>query len=165
MNYMQLRHNDIANGPGIRTTLFVAGCRLKCKNCFNPEYQDFSAGNEWTNKIEEDFIKMAQDEKIVGISILGGEPLQNVPGLTSFLARFKQEVNKPVWLWTGYAYEKLPSYKISFLHEFVDVLIDGPFVEELKDLNLFYRGSSNQRIIDIKQTKELNKIIELTRYY
>lgn len=163
MNYAQIRKYDVTNGPGVRTTLFVSGCTHNCPGCFNKEQQNFKYGNEWTDKIENEFIQAAKKEQVVGISILGGEPFQqNHIQIMSLLKKLKQFVNKPVWIWTGYTFEKLLADETKReLLEYIDVLIDGRFQQDKRDLMLMYRGSSNQRVIDVKESLKQNSIIEL----
>ena len=160
MKYAQMRQYDIANGPGVRASLFFSGCTYHCKNCFNQDFQDFNYGEEWTSEAENLFIKYAQNEHVAGVSILGGEPLQQDPQkLCAFLKRLKEEVKKPIWLWTGYTYEKIPAAYQDAL-KYIDVIIDGLFIESLKNAKLYYRGSSNQRVIDNIQSLIENKVIE-----
>lgn len=165
MNYAQIRQYDVANGPGVRSTIFFSGCRFNCKDCFNKAYQDFKYGHEWTKEVEDNFIEMIKDPKISGVSILGGEPMQQDPhAMYKLLKRIKEEANKNIWMWTGYVYgETLPPFKREMINEFVDVLVDGQFIKELKDLNLAFRGSSNQRLIDIKETIKSDKIVLVER--
>lgn len=151
MNYGQIRKYDIANGPGIRTSIFVTGCSLNCKNCFNKEYQNPNYGKPWTDKEDELIISYLSDPNVAGLTILGGEPFENTQGLISLLKKIK--TNKSIWIYSGYTYEYLiKNYKTLELLKLVDVLVDGPFIEGLKDLNLYYRGSRNQRIIDVKES-------------
>lgn len=159
MNYAQIRQYDIANGVGIRTTLFVSGCKFKCNGCFNQEYQDFNYGNKFTKETEELIITYLSNPNISGLSILGGEPLQQDDTLLNFIKRVKTETNKSIWLWTGYVYENLTSKQLYLVNNYIDILVDGQFIEELKDMRLKFRGSSNQRIIDIKKTLKENKVI------
>lgn len=152
MHIAQMRQFDVSNGTGIRTTLFVSGCTHNCKNCFNKEYQNFTYGREWTPEVEQEFINLAKNEQIAGVSILGGEPLQQPPlTLYKLLKRIKEETGKNIWLWTGYEYENIPKPHLPSL-EYIDVLVDGKFIEEEKDLTLKFRGSRNQRLIDVKKT-------------
>ncbi len=163
MKYAQIRDFDISNGPGIRATLFVAGCTHNCKGCFNKEYQDFNYGTEWNPRVEQEFLDMIKNDRIDGVNILGGEPLQQTMdnNLASLLSRIKLETNKPIWLWTGYLLEDAINYsKVVSILENVDVLIDGKFQEDKKDLGLFYRGSSNQRVIDFKKSVKSGNIVE-----
>lgn len=154
MNYAEIKKYDAANGPGIRTTLFLSGCTFYCKNCFNKDLQDFNYGYKWNNEIEDDFIEHAKNPIIDGISILGGEPLmQDYKTLINLLKKLK-EVNKPIWLWTGYLYEELiKDEEKKEILKHIDVLIDGRFEEDKKDLSIKYRGSSNQRVLKLKDGK------------
>lgn len=164
MNYAKIRRFDVTNGPNVRTTLFVSGCTHNCKDCFNKEQQDFNYGEIFTKETEDEFVKYSMNPSIKGINILGGEPLQQLKdrALTDLLIRLNKEVKKPIWLWTGYTYEEVleDSKKKEFLN-YIDVLIDGRFEIDKRDLNLKYRGSSNQRIIDVKKSTEKNQVIEI----
>ncbi len=166
MHYASMKQFDTANGDGIRCTLFVSGCTHHCPNCFNKEQQDFNFGEEWTLRDEERFIKMAKNPQVCGISILGGEPFDQTKDYSLFilLNRLRLEVKKPIWIWSGYTYEQLIQnpFKFAMLSE-CDVLIDGEFIQDLYDINLMYRGSSNQRVIDLKQTFLKNKIVYFTK--
>ena len=161
MRYNKIRKMDISNGPGIRTSIFMQGCTFHCKNCFNPETYDFDKGEELTDDVIDKLLKLSEPEYIKGLSILGGEPLhpRNALGTLDLVKKFKEKYpNKTVWVWTGFLYEKVNKlYDLSN----IDVLIDGQFKEELHDPTLKYRGSSNQRVIDIKKTKEKNKLVTL----
>ena len=164
MRYAQLRRYDISNGPNIRATLFVSGCTHNCKGCFNKDYQDFNYGKEWTSITETLFLCYAKDPKVKGINILGGEPLQQTMdnSLADLLAKIKENTNKPIWLWTGYKLEDvINNTKIMNILQYVDVLIDGKFEEDKKDLNLMYRGSANQRIINLTKTFEKGEMVLL----
>lgn len=160
MNFAQIRKYDVANGPGIRTTIFVTGCTHKCPNCFNEEYQDFNFGNPWTRKETDEVIEDLKLDEVKGLTVLGGEPFQNEVDLLQVLRDIKKEVQKEIWIFSGYTYEEIlkDEDKKKLLEE-CDVLVDGRFVEALKDLSLRFRGSSNQRIIDIKKSLEANKVI------
>lgn len=155
MNYSKIKWYDISNGPGVRTSLFVSGCTHHCKGCFNKVTWDFNYGEKWTKKIEDEFIEHLKKPEIKGLNILGGEPLQQDKTLLKLLKRVKDEVKKTIWLWTGYTIEEIlqsnDKLKI-FIIEQCDVLIEGRFIESKKNLNLKYRGSSNQRVIDIKES-------------
>ncbi len=144
MRYARIKKMDIANGKGIRVSLFVQGCNFHCKGCFNKETWSFNGGKEWDKEIEDEFIQLCQKPHIRAVSILGGEPLQQDDDLLHLLQRIKKEVKKPVSLWTGYKFEEIPEDKKSWL-EYIDEITDGQFVEDLKDLNLDFRGSSNQK--------------------
>lgn len=160
MRYAQIREMDISNGLGIGIALFTQGCLYHCKNCFNKETWDFDSGCEWTQKDEDKIIDLLEPEYISRLTILGGEPLidRNKKSLNKLLKRVKELYkDKKIWLYTGAEFEKIKDEYIDIL-KYVDVVIDGRFVDELKDNNLKFRGSSNQRIIDVQQSL-LNKDI------
>ena len=160
MNFAQIRKYDVANGPGIRTTIFVTGCTHKCPNCCNEEYQDFNFGNPWTRKETDEVIEDLKLDEVKGLTVLGGEPFQNEVDLLQVLRDIKKEVQKDIWIFSGYTYEEiLKDQDKKKLLEECDVLVDGRFVEALKDLSLRFRGSSNQRIIDIKKSLEANEVV------
>lgn len=168
MNYAQIRHYDVANGPGVRASIFVSGCTHNCKNCFNKEAQDFNYGNLYTKEVEDKFIKYVLDDNTKGVSILGGEPLMQTmdDSLLNLLKRIKKETNKEIWLWSGYTYEEaILSEKRKEILNYVDVLVDGRFEEENKSLLIKFRGSTNQRIIDLNKTRKEGKIVERREYY
>lgn len=164
MNYAQIRKFDVTNGPGVRTTLFVSGCTHKCDGCFNDEQQNFNYGNEFNKETEDEFIKYTLNPQIKGVNILGGEPMQQTKDntLLNLLKRIKKETAKPIWLWSGYTYEQILSdpKKLELLNE-VDVLIDGKFQIANRNISLKYRGSSNQRVIDVKKSLKENKVITI----
>jgi len=150
MNYAGIKKVDIANGPGVRVSLFVSGCRNHCPGCFNPETWDFDYGEPFTDKTEEELIKTLRPSWIQGLSILGGDPMEpeNQSALLPLLRRVREELpGKDVWLFTGYRLESVSS---SPLLDLVDVVVDGPFIEAEKDISLAFRGSRNQRIIDLR---------------
>lgn len=150
MRYLSARSRDVANGPGVRASIWLAGCSRHCPDCFNPEAWDFSSGKPLTQKAIDKFKSFGYPENITGFSILGGEPLQQNPNeMCQFLSQLC--VIKPVWLWTGYPLNEIPQEQVCVL-DYVDVLVDGPFIAELADPNLRFRGSSNQRIIDVHKT-------------
>ena len=162
MKYAKIRKYDISNAPGICTTLFVSGCTHNCEGCFNKEQQDFTYGNDFTKEIEDEFIKYSKSKQVKAVNILGGEPMQQLMDdtLLNLLRRIKKEINKPIWLWSGYTYEEIisNSRRLELLEE-VDVLIDGKFEISKRDLMLKYRGSSNQRIIDVKKSLEAKEVV------
>lgn len=165
MRYGQIRQYDIANGPGIRTSIFVTGCSLKCKNCFNKDYQDPNYGNLWTEENTLQIVNYLKKDEISGLTILGGEPFENAVDLIEIIKKIKEQIDKPIWIYSGYIYEILikdPIHKK--LLEEVDVLVDGPFIDSLKDLTLKFKGSSNQRIIDVNASLANNSIILLNGY-
>ena len=150
MNYAEIKKVDIANGPGVRVSLFVSGCRNHCPGCFNPETWDFDYGEPFTDKTEEELIKALRPSWIQGLSILGGDPMEpeNQSALLPLLRRVREELpGKDVWLYTGYRLESVSS---SPLLDLADVVVDGPFIETEKDISLAFRGSRNQRIIDLR---------------
>lgn len=160
MYYAQMRKYDIANGPGIRATLFVSGCTHHCPHCFNEPYQDFKYGKLWDEQAETLFMSYAKDPNVHGISILGGEPMQQDETLLKVLKRIKQETNQTIWLYSGYTYEVIlqDTFKRALLEQ-CDVLVDGPFIEQLKNLNLNFRGSSNQRLIDVPASLKAHQVV------
>jgi len=151
MNYGAIKKVDVANGPGVRVSLFVSGCRNHCKGCFNPETWDFSYGQPFTKETENEIIEALRPSWIQGLSILGGEPMEpeNEAALIPFLERVRAELpGKDIWLYSGYRFEMLHERDILVL---VDVLVDGPFDEKEKDAGLAFRGSRNQRIIRLEK--------------
>jgi len=151
MNYAEIKKVDIANGPGVRVSLFVSGCRNHCKGCFNPETWDFDYGRPFTRATEDEIIKALRPSWIQGLSILGGEPTEeeNAAVLIPFLKRVRAALpDKDIWLYSGYTYDSLRDKEILSL---ADVLVDGPFLLEQKDAGLAFRGSRNQRIIDLRE--------------
>lgn len=155
MNYSRIKWYDISNGPGVRASLFVSGCTHRCKGCFNEVTWDFNYGDKWDAEIEDKFIEHLKKPEIVGVNILGGEPLQQGKTLLKLLKRINKEIKKPIWLWTGYDLTyvfKKGTVLQNIIIQLCDVVIDGIFIEELKDITLKYRGSKNQRVIDIKKT-------------
>ena len=162
MNYATIKNCDIANGPGVRISLFVSGCTHRCKGCFNEVAWDFNYGEPFTEDTVEMILKMMAPSYIRGITLLGGEPFepQNQPALLELVTKIRDMYpEKSIWAFSGYLYEKDilagrlgdPAITRAFL-EHIDVLVDGPFVESLKDLSLRFRGSSNQRLIDVKRS-------------
>lgn len=165
MNYSEIRKFDVTNGPGVRTTIFVSGCTHKCEGCFNEELQDFNYGNKWTKNKEDEFISYVSDPVVVGVNILGGEPLQqNMDScLLDLLKRIKEEYpDKSIWLWTGYVFEDILDNKEKMdIIKLVDILVDGKFEMDKRNLKLKYRGSENQRVIDVKASLEQGETFQL----
>lgn len=151
MKYAQLREFDTANGPGVRVSIFVSGCTLKCKGCFNPESWDFNAGEEFTKETIARIIELLKRDYITGLSILGGDPfeVQNIEPVTELCKAVKAAVpEKSIWLWTGRKYE---NYADQPIMAYLDTVVDGPYVEKLKVKEQGkYFGSTNQRVIEIK---------------
>lgn len=165
MNYAQIRKYDIANGPGVRTTIFLTGCTLNCKNCFNKEYQNFHFGKVFDEKAFEEVMDCLSDANISGLSVLGGEPFDNLAGLKEFITKVRANSEKDIWIYSGYTFEELLERDGAMdVLKNIDVLVDGRFVEDLKDLKLKFRGSSNQRIIDMKRTLEEDEILLMDKY-
>ena len=167
MHFASIKNCDIANGVGVRISLFVSGCTHYCHNCFNQEAWDFNYGQEFTKTQEDQIIDLLKPDYIAGLSLLGGEPMEdlNQKGLLPFVKRVKEIYpNKTIWCYSGYTYEylleksKTQEYTKELL-SLIDVLVDGKYVEELHDLSLRFRGSSNQRIIDVPKTLQQNKIV------
>lgn len=153
MNYGSIKTVDIANGSGVRVSLFVSGCRNHCTDCFQPETWDFGYGKPFTKETEEEIIKALRPDWIQGLSLLGGDPMEpeNQEALIPFLRKVREELpEKDVWLYTGYHLESVSG---SPLLPLVDVVVDGPFIEAEKDAGLAFRGSRNQRIIHLEGGK------------
>ena len=167
MYYAQIRRYDTANGPGIRCSLFVSGCTHKCKGCFNEDYRDFRYGKKWTKKVCDVFIKMVKEPQIKGVTLLGGEPMDQISDddLLNLVKRIQSETGKNIWIYSGYTYEQiLQNKKRKEILSFCDALVDGLFMIERKDLKLKFRGSSNQRIIDIQKSLASNEVRLLEGY-
>ncbi|MGN1433029.1 MAG: anaerobic ribonucleoside-triphosphate reductase activating protein [Ruminococcus sp.] len=162
MNYGEIKNYDIANGEGVRVSLFVSGCTHHCKNCFNPETWSFEYGKPFTKETEDYIIECLSPDYIDGLSLLGGEPFepQNQEVLLPFLRRVRNELpNKTIWCYTGYLFDREllseSRARCEFTDEMlslIDVLVDGEFVQDLYDISLAFRGSSNQRIIDVQKS-------------
>lgn len=160
MRYNAIRKMDISNGPGVRVSIFMQGCIFHCKNCFNPETHDFKGGKEFTDEIIDKVIALADKEYIKGLSILGGEPLHptNIDGSTKLAKKFRETYpDKTIWVWSGFLFDK--DLKDKEILNYIDVLVDGTYVDELHNFTLKYCGSSNQRVIDIKKSLKNNKIV------
>lgn len=171
MNYAGIKYCDIANGTGCRTVLFVSGCRNACKGCFQPQTWDFGYGELFDEKVQKEVLDSLAPDYITGITLLGGEPFEqeNQKELVPFMRKVvAQYPNKNVWAFTGYIYDKdlvaggrRHTEDTDELLSMIDVLVDGPFVEELKDITLKFRGSSNQRVLDLRETIRTGKITTL----
>lgn len=161
MKYLNILDCDIIDGEGVRVTLFVSGCSHRCKGCHNPESWDASGGKEFTEETIERIEKLLDRDFVDGLTLSGGDPLfpQNRLEITKFCKKIKEKFpQKTIWLYTGYEYEEVKTLEV---FDYVDVVVDGPFKIDLRDVSLAFRGSPNQRIIDIKKTKELNRIVTL----
>ena len=169
MNYATIKNLDIANGPGLRVSLFVSGCTHHCKGCFNPEAWDFNYGKPFDEDAENEIFKLLENEHIRGLSLLGGEPFEpaNQAVLFPFLRRFKAKFpNKDLWCYSGYNFEKdmltgnLGPWEITEeMLSYIDVLVDGEFVLELKNPNLRFRGSANQRVIRVQDSLKEDNVV------
>lgn len=169
MNYATIKYNDIANGTGVRTSLFVSGCTHKCKGCFNSEAWDFNYGKPFDSETKEQIFKSLESNFIDGLSLLGGEPFEpeNQVHLYPFLVEFKKRFpTKTIWCYTGYLFDKELLSKsranISITKDMlslIDVLVDGRFIEAQKNISLQFRGSENQRIIDVKKSLEKGEVV------
>lgn len=165
MRYAQIREVDIANGPGIRVSLYTQGCRRHCKNCFNQETWDFKGGREYHHK--DVILHLLGSKYVTGLTILGGEPLEseNIPELYELVKGVRETFgdSKTIWLYSSFLYEDIMNM-CPHLLEYIDVLVDGEFIDGLKDHKLRFRGSSNQRIIDVKESKKQGKVILVEKY-
>lgn len=163
MKYGRIKKTDIANGTGVRVSLFVSGCRNHCKGCFNPETWDFNYGEEYTEATEIEVLDALAPDYINGLSVLGGEPLEpeNYIEVMNLCYSVKTVYpKKNIWLYTGYRFEYFQRYKPAIL-SFIDVMVDGRFNEDLKDISLKFKGSSNQRVIDVKKSLERGYVVEV----
>ena len=162
MRYSEIKDNDIANGKGIMMSLWTQGCPHRCKGCFNPETWDYDGGMEFTEKEEQYILENINAFNVPrNLSILGGEPLcpQNVDGVLTLCKKFKEVYpEKMIYIWTGYTIEDFNDTQKEILN-YIDVLVDGQFMKDLKNLSLKLRGSSNQRIIDVKKSINENQIV------
>lgn len=165
MKYANIKKYDIANGPGVRVSLFVSGCNHHCKGCFNSIAWDFNYGNEFTNDTINEIIEALDKNYIDGLSLLGGEPLEelNQQDVLKLIKEVKEKLpNKTIWVYSGFTYEEICNMKTKEINDIIkniDVLVDGKFEIDLYDPALFFRGSSNQRVINIKETLKKKEII------
>lgn len=160
MRYNLIRKMDISNGPGVRVSIFMQGCSFHCKNCFNPETWDFEGGKEFTNNTIDDVLKLCDKGHIDGLSILGGEPMHpnNIDATTELAKNFKKNYpNKNLWVWSGFKFDE--DLKDKEVLRYIDVLVDGTYKDELHDPTLKWRGSSNQRVIDVQKSIENGEIV------
>ncbi len=160
MRYNKIRKMDIADGPGVRVSIFMQGCAFNCKNCFNQETHDFNGGKEFDDSTIKRVLELCDNENIEGLSILGGEPMheKNIEGTTKLAKAFKEKFpNKNLWMWSGYKFDE--NLKNKEAMKYVDVLIDGQYVDQLHNPTLEWRGSSNQRVINVKQSLKNNNIV------
>lgn len=162
MKYNKIRKMDISNGPGVRVSIFMQGCAFNCKNCFNPETHDFKGGKEFSDATIDRILELCSGDYIEGLSILGGEPMHpnNIEGTTKLAKAFKEKYpNKNLWAWSGFSFDK--DLKDKEVVNYIDVLVDGQYVDALRNPTLEWRGSANQRVIDVKKSLEQNSVITL----
>lgn len=161
MNYANIRRYDASNWFGINATLFVSGCNFHCKGCFNKSAQDFNYGKPYTKEVEDLFISYIKDEHVDGVNLLGGEIFhQDLNIILNLVKRIKEETNKPIYCWTGFRWEILiqDENRLEIL-KYIDVIVDGQFEEDKKDLTLKHKGSSNQREINVKKSLDKNEVV------
>lgn len=162
MRYNKIRKMDISDGPGVRVSIFMQGCEFNCKECFNPETHDFNGGKEFNEDTINKVLELCKNENIKGLSILGGEPMhpKNIEGTTKLAKAFKEKLpNKDIWVWSGFLFDK--NLKDKEVLKYIDVLVDGTYVDSLRNPTLKWRGSSNQRVIDVQKSLKENKIYEI----
>ena len=161
MRYNKIRKMDIADGPGVRVSIFMQGCHFHCKNCFNPETHDFAGGKEFTQDTINEVLKLCEPNHIKGLSILGGEPMNpaNIEGTTELAKQFKEKFpNKTLWTWSGYTFDK--DLKDKEVMKYIDVLVDGNYIDEKRNPTLAWRGSENQRVIDVQKSLASGEVIK-----
>ena len=160
MRYNKIRKMDISDGPGVRVSIFMQGCAFHCKNCFNPETWDFEKGKEFTDETIERVLELCGNENITGLSILGGEPMHptNIEGTTKLAKAFKEKYpEKTLWAWSGFLFDKW--VKDKEVAKYLDVLVDGQYVDELRNPMLKWKGSSNQRVIDVQKSLKKGEVV------
>jgi anaerobic ribonucleoside-triphosphate reductase activating protein len=163
MNYLGIDKTSISNGPGVRVVLWVSGCKVHCKGCQNPESWDFCAGKLFDDNAKQDLFDALSKPYIRGITISGGNPLDQAQDIFILISEIKSKFpNKDIWLYSGYTYEEIRQSRQRFKGIMgVDVLVDGPYIEEQRDITLKFRGSKNQRLIDVNETLKQGKIITI----
>ena len=160
MRYNKIRKMDISDGPGVRVSIFMQGCTFNCKNCFNPGTHDFCGGQEFTDETIDRVLELCENENISGLSILGGEPMHpaNIEGTTKLAKAFKEKFpNKDLWAWTGFKFDEY--LKDKDVSKYLDVLVDGQYVDELHNPKLKWCGSENQRVIDVQKSLENQEVV------
>lgn len=160
MRYNLIRKMDIANGPGVRVSVFMQGCSFHCKNCFNSTTWDFEGGKEFNQETINEVLDLCKESYIKGLSILGGEPMhpKNIEGTTKLAKAFKEKYpDKNLWVWSGFKFDE--DLKDKEVMKYVDVLVDGRYVDELHDFTLKWRGSSNQRVIDVGESLKEDRVV------
>ncbi|MBR2705169.1 MAG: anaerobic ribonucleoside-triphosphate reductase activating protein [Clostridia bacterium] len=162
MKYNLIRKMDISNGPGVRVSVFMQGCEFHCKNCFNPNTWGFDEGTDFTEETIDKILDLCGQDYVKGLSILGGEPMhpRNIEATTKLAKAFKEKYpNKTIWAWSGFLFDKY--LKDKEVSKYIDVLVDGQYVDELHDPTLKWRGSSNQRVIDVPKSLATGDIITI----
>ncbi len=162
MKYNKIRKMDISDGPGVRVSIFMQGCAFNCKNCFNPETHDFNYGKDFNDDTINRVLELCNNEYVEGLSILGGEPMHpnNIEGTTKLAKSFKEKFpNKNLWAWSGFLFDR--DLKDKEVLNYLDVLVDGQYVDELRNPTLKWKGSSNQRVIDVQKSLKNNEIVLL----
>lgn len=162
MRYNKIRKMDISNGPGVRVSIFMQGCTFNCEKCFNPETHDFNGGKEFTDETIDRIVELCSNENVKGLSVLGGEPLHpnNLEGTTKLVKTFKEKLpNKNVWVWSGFSFDK--ELKNKEVLNYIDVLVDGQYKDEERNPTLKWKGSSNQRVIDVPKSLKEDKIFTI----
>ena len=160
MRYNKIRKMDIADGPGVRVSIFMQGCTFNCKNCFNHDTHDFNGGKEFTDETINRVLELCDKDHIEGLSILGGEPMhpKNIEGTTKLAKAFKERFpEKNVWAWSGFLFDR--DLKDKEVLNYLDTLVDGQYVDELRDPTLKWKGSSNQRVINVQESLKNNNIV------
>ncbi len=160
MRYNKIRKMDISDGPGVRVSIFTQGCSFNCKNCFNKETHDFNGGKEFNDETLNHILDLCSNEHIEGLSILGGEPMHpnNIEGTTKLAKAFKEKYpNKSLWAWSGYSFDN--DLKNKEIAKYLDVIVDGRYEDNLKNPTLKWKGSENQRVIDVKKSLADSKIV------
>jgi anaerobic ribonucleoside-triphosphate reductase activating protein len=167
MNYASILKCDIANGPGFRVSLFVSGCTRRCQGCFNLEAQDPKFGKPFDEEAKKKIFDELEKDYCSGLSLLGGDPMSKISDIRPTVIEFCKEVKekfpeKSIWMWSGYTFSELKNDETSNgIFKYIDVLVDGPFIEEEKDIDLAWKGSKNQKVIDVKKTIESGLIVEI----
>ena len=162
MRYNKIRKMDISNGPGVRVSIFLQGCHFHCKNCFNPETWDFEGGDEFTENTVEEIMQLCSKSHIKGLSILGGEPMHpnNIKATEMLAKEFKKRFpEKNLWVWSGYTFEDYLSKQDVI--KYIDVIVDGQYKDELHNPKLEWRGSENQRVIDVQKSIKNGEVVKL----
>ena len=162
MRYNLIRKMDIADGPGVRVSIFMQGCQFHCKNCFNPETWNFEGGKEFNDNTINKVLELCNKDEVKGLSILGGEPMHpnNIEGTTKLAKAFKEKYpDKDIWVWSGFRFDE--DLKDKEVLNYIDVLVDGTYKDELHNPTLKWKGSSNQRVIDVQKSLKNNEIVLL----